>query len=461
MLAGLVRSKVTAVTLGPAGMGMSGELLQYLSLVNVPVTVLVGQALVREMTSSARGEAGLEPPAALNAAASWSVAIAVVLSLTATLAAPIYLGGGVQTQLWLALAALGALATGLLGIPTTALATSGLLGHAARVQVVASVTAATLVSILTWHFGLQGLFVALAIAPIIVLPWATTLASRTLDSPPWSPTGILNPGYLQRAFAMGAYAGLGGLTYQAALFSVRLTLDHTGGPELNGQFQASWGIGSVYFGAILTGIGSYAFPRYAAAKNADELRGHVRDAELFVSKYAPPLVMLAFSLREPVLTVLYSNKFGAASEILGWQLIGDLAKALSWVYAGPLMLRGHYRAALVIEVLAACGLSGFTAVLAPVLGPKGVGLAYLASYALYLPLTVIALRLATGVNAQPRMLAQTAGVTCVLACFAHMFDTSVAGRCVLVLVALVWLQRAGFYSALVSQVRARLVRPSK
>lgn len=99
-----------------------------------------------------------------------------------------------------------------------------------------------------------------------------------------------------------------------------------------GHFQASWQISTVYIGLILQSISMDYYPRVSAAftksyPKAHELIHHQMEMALWMS--APLLVgMIGFS--PWLIWALYSHQFTPAIPLLAWQSLGNLFKIFCW-----------------------------------------------------------------------------------------------------------------------------------
>lgn len=392
--ASIVRSKTGAIYLGPEGLGVAAEIQQLTALGFVPLAAFTGPALVQAI---ARDKAGAART--INSAVSWLALIGLFLTVTLTVTSPWILPSELAASSYhlVVLACVASLASAFSGVASQALVTEGRLSTTTRLGLTSTILGVALVVPLTAVFHLSGQFLGVAATSLLMLPFLVRAARRTSHWPHRLLAFRFDTPFLRAALLTGAASLVAGATLQGALYAIRWRLELTGGPSLNGQFQAAWAIGSVYLGMVLSGIGSFAFPRYAAARDANELQREVDNAASFVIRLAPPIVLLAHSFAGVAVHLLYSSRFDTAVEILAWHLAGDVAKCLSWVYAGPLLFRGHVRPFVVTEGLAAGLLAGFAWLLVPITGAAGVGQAYLLTYSIYLLIAAVAARKSLGI----------------------------------------------------------------
>jgi PST family polysaccharide transporter len=290
---------------------------------------------------------------------------------------------------------------------------------------------------LTPQFGVVGQLVALLVTPL-VCGWVLVRAARVGPHWPVPPGPSLDAGFMRRAVAAGAVTLVSQASMQYSLFVIRGELAARGGDELNGQYQAASSMGSVYLSVLLGSLGSYFYPRFARARTAADLQVEVDRAAKFVSTLAIPVVMVALVLSDLVVPLLYSSKFETATSILRWQLAGDTAKCLSWVFAGPLLYQSKLRAYVVTEVIAAALLGSLSVLLLRVSGVVGLGQAYFLTYFVYLAVSVVALFVVCGVAPRLKILLVVVVATALNALIAAVFEGQLLLRVLVVVGAVCW-----------------------
>ena len=80
---------------------------------------------------------------------------------------------------------------------------------------------------------------------------------------------------------------------------------------------------------------------------------------------------------------MFNEKFREARELFGFQLIGDVLKISSWLYAYPMISRGATKWFVASEIFFAASLALLAAVLVPHYSTDGANIAYVINYSLY------------------------------------------------------------------------------
>jgi enterobacterial common antigen flippase len=453
----ILRSKVTAVVLGPAGIGKSAEVLQLVSIGNLPATMMTGPALVSSVAEAARrGDRAAVERIARTAAAVALVASAAggVLAVVAglwLLPAPWGRGAWPLTLLAAAAALLSAWAT----IPQQILTAQAELKRLSAVRLAIAAASVALAVAGTVLFGLTGQFLALALSAGLSLLIGGVVLRRALGLRTW-PSRAVDTAFIRRAARIGATAFIAGVAQQGVLFTIRWTLEAHGGAAENGQFQAAYAIGATYFSVVLDGIGTYVLPRYAAAQTPAELAAEMDVAARFVFRMAPPAILAAIASRELLVRALYSHRFDAAIDLVGLQMVGDMARSIAWVLASPLLYRNRIRAYLVTEVFAAAALAGGTVVLVPRYGLDGVGYAYMGMWVGHVVLTAIVVSRSCGVPLGKRRVATALALTGAAYAVLRLTHVHEAVRWVVLAGALVAWHRNGVLGAAFAKARRAL-----
>lgn len=408
----IVRSKVTAIALGPAGIGKVAEVMQIVTMANLPATMMTGPALVSGVAEAARRGDRVEVERIARTATTVAVGASIVGGIIAVVAGYWLLPAPWGRSAWpfTILAAAAALFTAWAAIPQQILTAHARLTRLTVVRLLMTSSAVALLCAGTLLLGLTGQFIALAVSAAIGVPIAGFALRRELGFFAM-PSRAVDVAFVRRAFAIGATAFIAGCAGQGVLFTVRWTLEANRGTEANGQFQAAYAIGATYFGIVLDGIGTYVLPRYAAAQTSAELAREMDAAARFVFRMAPPAIFAAIAMRALLIRALYSHRFDAANDLVGLQMVGDMARSIAWVQASPLLYRNRIRAFLITEAFAAVMVAGGCLILVPRYGLDGVGYAYLIMWVGYAILTAIVVAKSCDVPFAGRRLVITLALT--------------------------------------------------
>jgi PST family polysaccharide transporter len=383
---GLLRNKVAALILGPAGIGLVGLFHNLMQTGAALAAFGIGNVGTRQLAEAA--DDAQAQAVARRALASAAIALALIGGLLMFLArrpiAELVLGRADWAV------NVGWLAVGLALLVGT-VAQNGLLtglrrlGDLARVSVASGIvgTVAGIAVLLVWRE--QGLLAFVLVSPLATFAVGAYFVRRLPAARvPRPRLGELVPQWRTLA-RLGLAFTVGSLVGTAGQLAVRSLVGRQLGAESLGQFQAAWTISMNYIGFILTTMAADYYPRLTAAMRdpAEAVRTVNHQAEVALL-LAGPVLVGTVAVAPWIVQLLYSPEFVPAAALLRWQIVGDLIKIASWPLGFTLLAAGRGRAFMLTEALGAAVLVGVTAVLLPRAGLLAPGMAYVATYLVYL-----------------------------------------------------------------------------
>lgn len=170
------------------------------------------------------------------------------------------------------------------------------------------------------------------------------------------------------------------------------------GPASVGYQRAAATISTAYLGILLTAMARVYFPQLAAVPAGDTraLARVVNRQQTLVMLVGAPLILACLAAAPIVVPLVYAPSFAPAVAVLQWQLVGELFKFSSWTLAFAVLARAPGHVYLVTETVAGVVMLAATYLGARMLGVVGLGVAYAATYAIYLAVTYVAVRRSLG-----------------------------------------------------------------
>ena len=328
---GIIRVKVFAVLLGPAGIGLLGI---YQSITGVATTVAgcgLGKSGVRQIASSAGSE---EVLTAVRRALLFSN---VVLGLTGMWAvwlfrepiAQVGFDGAIQANDvgWLGLGVFLAL---IASSQTTLLQGLRRIGDLAKVGVISAFVASAAGILCIYKLGESGVVWFVIATPALSIVVASYYTKR-LPQPESNYDWMRVRDQCQSMIKFGMPVMLAGLLNAGTLLFARSLILHELGIEASGHFQASWTISITYLGFILGAMGTDYYPRLTAAIHSPEnARQLVNEQGEMALLLGGAVVLAVITVAPLIMTVLYSSAFKIAGEVLRWQMLGSVIKLIGW-----------------------------------------------------------------------------------------------------------------------------------
>lgn len=340
MAAQLVRGKLAALLLGPAGVGVFNQLSLAFNLFSVAGGLGSNNGIIQHGAEAM----GAGDDAALRRLVSTSTLLlggfACLLAAAGVIAAPWLSGllldddGRHADLVRLVLLAVPIGVSG--SVYRALLSASRAVGELVRAQIISDVGGAIVFVALIFPLGLAGAILGFMATHLLFLVVGLAYARHSLGA------GVLRPRISQFSWAVvrgNVGFGASGLVMIAlsnlsVLFVSRLVIEQLG-LDASGIFSNAWRIASVYLGAVTATTISYYLPTITRCETAEDM-GREINATLRFYLYALPLVMAGImALGEPLVWLILSDQFLPVAPLL---LIFVPAELVRIVGETPLMV---------------------------------------------------------------------------------------------------------------------------
>jgi O-antigen/teichoic acid export membrane protein len=347
---GLVRQKVFAVFLGPAGLGAFGLAASFLELLATLARLGAPAGLLREMRQALAQQEWSKAARVFIDVRRVTLRRTVVLGVATALLAPVlidHLLAGVVPRWSIALLAL-----------TAVLLLAGELCYAAmnafgrvRTMAVANVTAVLLgLPVATWlvaSWGLSGALVQLGTGALI----AFVVSQRLL-------TSIFRPGEhhpdrirtedaartVARAVRIGMAQTLHHLAITANLLAFRSMIVARLGTAASGLYQGTMGLSRQYTIALSGGLFVYLYPRLGArANDLDDFAQELARGLGFALAVVVPAGVGLIAFRDWIVRIVFSHEFEPMIQLMGYSMLGDMATIVGEVLKLAILASGASR----------------------------------------------------------------------------------------------------------------------
>ncbi len=392
IIIGIVRAKIIALLLGPAGVGIIGIYQSIVDMLRTSCGLGLDTGGIREVAAAN----SLDDKTLLGKTTyrlNWWFLIAALLGLTACIAfcRPISIWAFGTSEYMLSIV--------LLSIPVfLAILTTGRsvsiqgmrkVSYMAQYEVWGSLVGLIVALPLYYILGLKGIIPVFVTTSLIlyffVELYYKKLNVRLIKIPRKE---VFEAGL--STLKLGVFIVISGVISTASMFFVRAYISRSLDIEAAGLFQSAWTITTVYLGLILKSMGADFFPRLSAiTEKKTEIKKLVNEQTYVVLVISVPVIIVMLLFSEFALSVLYSSKFVDAGNILQWQILGSVLKLLSWPIAFIMLAKKKGLIFLFSEVIFYISYLATSYLLFPQYGLDAVGVGYLIAYMIYLPLIVL------------------------------------------------------------------------
>lgn len=347
----LLVNKVIALLAGPNGIAVYGQFQSLMTLIN-GLAASPAQAGVIRLTAANQDDLDkvhLYWAAALRAVLLSSLLFVVVGVLLAPLLAEYVLK---QANLVLPLTIF------FLTIPAASLSilllscANGI--SAIRSYVIAGILIAIIVNMAAivgvYVSGLGGAIIGVALGQVLAL----IVLLRYLQTQSWFSLryyfGRISPVQVQEIFALAAMAFVAVMIAPLIQIVIRQIMTDMFGLTIVGYWQAVSRFGEMYVMVVTALLGVYYFPRFSAVADVKALRQELQKFLLFIY----PLFLLGYVVivlyKEFFITVMYSQAFLPAAELMPLQMVSDAMRILSWLTGYLVMARSSPKLFVSVEI---------------------------------------------------------------------------------------------------------------
>lgn len=396
ILIGLLRMKVVAVLLGPAGVGLIGILNNLMSAGSTIAALGFGNVGTRQI-AEARGREDQAAVDAARRALLWGTIVLALIGALVFWAARSLIAEHVLGDATLAYhvgwVSLGIALTVATGSQRALLTGMRRIGDIARITVVSSLASALAGIAAVYFFGEAGVIVLVLSAPlagfiishIFVAKLPRIKTGRT-------PLNELSAQWTTLA-RLGSAFMVAGLSVTLGQLIVRSLVQQQLGTESLGYFQAAWAISMTYIGFVLSAMGTDYYPRLTAAiHDLEKAQRLVNEQAQVAILLAGPVLVAMLALAPWVIRLLYTEEFLPAVTVLRWQILGDALKILSWPMGFIILACGKGTIFMAKEAAVMGIFVVATWLMLPFFGLEATGIAFFVMYAVNVPILFVIAR---------------------------------------------------------------------
>lgn len=376
MVAALLRGKVMAMCLGPAGVGLSGILNQVVALESQVLALGLPTVVVKSVAG-----AGVEArPQVESVIARLALALGVFGLGLGLVLSPLVAVATFQSFEHLPLviaASLAVPAAILTSIWCAVIQGRGEVGFLARSQAAFAVVGALVAVPLIWYGGLAGLGVSVVLAALIPVAGLWSRRPRHLTAA--SDDKGIRDSLVRAGLSIIAAIAIA----QVAAYATRLVVVNQLGVFEAGLYQAALAVSGGLPGFVFSAMALDYYPRISAARDGEEIARATNMQVQASMVIATPLFVGMIVFGGPLLDFYYTEEFLGATELMAWMTASVAFRIISWPAGYWLVAKATPREYLLIEGPAALLAPLVTIALLPSAGLAGAGIAMVLSALAY------------------------------------------------------------------------------
>lgn len=168
------------------------------------------------------------------------------------------------------------------------------------------------------------------------------------------------------------------------LIAIRGMLISYANIDVAGQWQAVWKISEAYIGVITVALSTYFLPKLSSLNNnVDAIKKEINMVLKYIIPFVFIIAILIFIMRDVIIAILFTKEFYIARDLFAVQLIGDIIKIISWVFAFTMLSTKATRWYIGTEILFCISWVMISYAVIGQYGAQGINVAYAFSYFIY------------------------------------------------------------------------------
>lgn len=382
IICSILRTKLIAIWIGAAGVGLFGLYNSAIELLSVIFNLGMRNSAVRDIASATETETSRTVVVVRR----WAWILGLIGLLVTVLISPLLseftFGDGNHTVAFMIIAIiilLSSVQNGELAV----LQGTQQLRRLARASVSGVVVGVVISIPMFYYWGIDSVLPAL-----VVFSLATTIAvllQRVSVAKPSPSVTIKETVERGRGFMiLGIYLTVSAIVTNLASYLFMSYLNHVGDTEVVGHYQAGFTLVNKYVGLIFTAIAMEYYPRLSQVGVSKCRTSTFVSHEMSIALWILfPVIAIFVALGEIIVTTLYSSEFLVVVPFIVWAIVGTIFRAISWCIAFVILARGDGKIYLLTETLSAISCILLNIGAYKYWGLEGLGVAYLVWYVIY------------------------------------------------------------------------------
>lgn len=251
-------------------------------------------------------------------------------------------------------------------------------------NIVSSIVSLSIVSLLTVYFAFNGALLAYVLGQSVI--FIVTLLYIKKES--WLKLeNFIVPFHAKEVkklvgFAVITFTSVSSSTIM--MLVIRDYLTKTFSAESAGYWQGIWSLSQISLSLITTSLATYLLPALSGLKDQNLISYELKKAYQLMIPIVVVISLFAYLLREPIILILFTDKFMPMQELFAWQFIGNVIKVAAWLLGYLVVAKAMVKVVIITEVFFALSFILLTKFLTDNYGLIGVTQAYALNSLLHL-----------------------------------------------------------------------------
>ena len=387
ILIGIIRSKVIAILLGPAGIGIIGLLTSTLDMIKGITGFGLGSSAVKNV-AAANSHKDTQRISIIVTTLRRMVWLTGLLGVLITLALSPLLSkftfGNQEYTYTFILLSVTLLFSQISVGQNVILQGTRKLNYLAKSNLLSALLGLIFTVTLYYFFGIKGIVPVLITTSVITLSLSFYFSQKVvIEKIQLSFKEVWKEG--KSMIIMGFMLSLSGFISLVVSYLTRIYIGRAGGIEEVGLYNAGFAITGTYVGLVFTAMSTDFYPRLSSVAHDNQLAKETinHQSEIAILILAP-ILLLFFVFIHWIVQLLYSYQFIKINEMIRWAALGMFFKATAWAIGFLFLAKGIAKIFLLSEFVTNIYILILNIICYKYLGLNGLGIAFLISYIIYL-----------------------------------------------------------------------------
>ncbi len=385
--------KVTAVYLGPSGIALVAQLVNFITIGQNILGGGIGSATARlypELRNDPAGRKRFLATAWRLAGLFAVISIVAIALCSGPLARWLLTSDEHRAAVMLAGVAVASLL--LSTVIVSAINGAGEMGRVVAIYVIASIAGFAVYVPASMIWGIPGGLVGFAISQTVMLPVSLAILRGSPSVSPEDFRGSFDRTEARRILGFVPMLIAHATMLPLGLILIRDLVASQLGLTTAGLWQATWRISEVYLGVVMASVSLYFLPRLGEVAGTSALRGEILRTFAQAVGITAGIALTIFVLRDWVVHIVFTEEFLPVRDLMPYQLLGDVFRMAAWTLGFVLVALVRSRWYIVLELLVPTIYYGGALLLVPKHGAQGVTWAYCLAGLAHFSISVFALR---------------------------------------------------------------------
>lgn len=150
-------------------------------------------------------------------------------------------------------------------------------------------------------------------------------------------------------YKLGLQSSYANFLHLGVLILIRKIIISDFGLEDNGIYQSVLGISITAFQIIYMFLLNYTLPKLSGLKSNEEINNELNNNFRFLLFMLIPMILVIFTFRDFIIILLFSESFIKATDLMFYQIIGDLFRALAALFGLWLLPKMRLKELIIIN----------------------------------------------------------------------------------------------------------------